>query len=317
MRFRKPVLPLFFASWFKAKESVARRKYDLQAAPDFLFQRTLLDSDRTDRTADQPMQPGIRLVSSTQLPYLRTKLETLVLSYAEFPALTIAADPSNSVTVCGNTRTDWSLRFCGRGEGNTEAEALNCLQEVSMTRIGSAVRLNAPDFNHRVRVSGKLIADGPADAPIIVHASFGAVEVRDMNGPIRVTATHGRATILGTTGQVYANGFVVDFAGSKGKVILSAEAEINLKLNTRFEGALLAWAQRPLRVLVPNRFLTPFQAIVNHPKDFLCRTDFCSKVTREKKGGLYVFTYAGDGATLPEQVHLRSEQATVVIDTAE
>jgi hypothetical protein len=105
------------------------------------------------------------------------------------------------------------------------------------------------------------------------------------------------------------------FAGSKGTVILSAEAEINLKLNTaRFEGTLTAWAQRPVRVLVPEASQTPFQAFVNRPQDFVCRTDFRSKVKQEKKGALYVFTYLGDGSTPPEQVHLRSEQATVVID---
>lgn len=44
------------------------------------------------------------------------------------------------------------------------------------------------------------------------------------------------------TGKVDATGFVVDFAGPKGMVILSAEAEINLKLNTaRFDSALPAW----------------------------------------------------------------------------
>ena len=137
-----------------------------------------------------------------------------------------------------------------------------------------------------------------------------------MTGPVRVTATHGRAKILHTTGQVDATGFVVDFAGSRGAVILSAEAEINLKINTaHFDGTLSAWAQRPVRMLVPRTFQTPFQAVVNRTQDFVCRTDFCSEVKQEKKNGLCVFTYAGDGSTPPEQVHLRSEQATVVIDT--
>lgn len=130
-----------------------------------------------------------------------------------------------------------------------------------------------------------------------------------------MAATHGRAKILDTTGKVDATGFVVDFAGSRGTVILSAEAEVNMKLNTvRFNGALSAWAQRSVRVLVPLEFQTPFQAFVNRPEDFVCRTDFCSKVKHEKRGGLYVFTYVGDGRTPPEQVHLRSEQAAVVID---
>jgi hypothetical protein len=160
-----------------------------------------------------------------------------------------------------------------------------------------------------------LIVQAPADAPITVHASFAPVEVRNMTGPVRVTAIHARAKILDATGNVDASGFVVDFAGSKGMVILSAEAEINLKLTTvKFQGTLTTWAQRSVRVLVPPAFQTPFQAIVNRPQDFVCRTEFSTAVKREKKGGLYVFTYAGDGSIPPDRVHLRSENATVVID---
>jgi hypothetical protein len=37
----------------------------------------------------------------------------------------------------------------------------------------------------------------------------------------------------------------------------------------------------------------------------------------ERNGGLYVFTYSGDGSTPPEDVHLRSEHAAVVVDTGQ
>jgi hypothetical protein len=116
---------------------------------------------------------------------------------------------------------------------------------------------------------------------------------------------------------VDAIAMLVDFAGSKGRVTLSAEAEINMKLPTvRFDGTLLAWAQQSVRTLVPPGFLTPFRAIVSRRRDFVCRTEFCSRVRQEKQGGLYYFTYDGDNSVAPEAVmHLRSEQATVVIDT--
>jgi hypothetical protein len=261
------------------------------------------------------MEPGVRVGVSPQAPYKRTRPETLTLSRADVPALTITADPSNLVEVSGNTRSDWSLRFCAQGEGNSEGEARERLQKLSLSQVGSVVSLNGAGLGHLVGTRSHLIVDAPADAPIVIHASFGAVEVRDMTGQVWVTAMHGRAKILDTTGKVDAIALVVDFAGSKGTVILSAEAEINLKLNTaRFEGTLTAWAQRPVRVLVPEASQTPFQAFVNRPQDFVCRTDFRSKVKQEKKGALYVFTYLGDGSTPPEQVHLRSEQATVVID---
>ncbi|MBA3914760.1 MAG: hypothetical protein H0X25_13130 [Acidobacteriales bacterium] len=96
---------------------------------------------------------------------------------------------------------------------------------------------------------------------------------------------------------------------------LSSETEINLKIRTpRFEGSLMAWAQGPVRVLVPRSFQTPFQAIVSRPQDFACRADICSKVTLEKQGSLCIFTYSGDGRTPPSALHFRSELQTLVID---
>jgi hypothetical protein len=138
-----------------------------------------------------------------------------------------------------------------------------------------------------------------------------------MTGPVRVAATHGRVTVLNTTGQVHVIAMVVDFAGSTGRITLSAEAQINMKLPTmRFDGTIAAWAQRSIRTLVPAGFVTPFRAIVSRRKDFVCRAEICSQVTREQKGDLYYFAYAGDHSFAPEAVmHLRSEDATVVIDT--
>jgi hypothetical protein len=317
MQSQKAGFPLFIASLFRAKRLGSLREYDQQAAPDFLFRKTSLDADFTDRTPNQPIKPGVHAVVRPRSPYQRVVTETLTLSRAEFPALTIVADPSNSVVLNGNNRAEWSLRFCNRGEGDTEAEALSGLQGRSMSRIGAVVNLNGPGLNCITGGTGKLIAEVPADAPIVVHTSFGAVEVSDVNGPLRVTATHGRAKLLGTTGKVDATGFVVDFEGSRGAILLSAEAEINLKLNSRFDGLLSAWAQRSVRALVPKTFLTPFQAVVSRPENFVCRTDFCPNITQEKKGGLYFFTYVGDGKTPPEHVGLRSEHATIVIDTAQ
>lgn len=263
------------------------------------------------------MQPGTRLVVAGQAPYLRTRLEDVTVSRTELPALTIVADPSEKVEITGSNREDWSLRFCAYGEGSSEDEASGRLQEVSLTRVGGTISLNGPAISRIVGAGGNLLLEAPPDAPITVHASFAPVEVRNMTGPVRVTAIHARAKVLNATGQVDATGFVVDFAGSQGRVILSAEAEINLKLTAAmFEGTLTAWAQGPVRVLVPPAFHTPFQAVVNRQEDFACRTGFSANVKPEKNGNLYVFTYPGDGSTLPKGVHLRSEHATVVIDTA-
>jgi hypothetical protein len=317
MRLRWPTSLASLGELLSARSSSkAQHKYNLQAAPEFLFEHRPVNSECADRTPGQSFQSENRLMVSGQHPYLRTRLERLSFSRTEVPALTITASPSEQVQISGENREDWSLRFCAYGGGNSEDEALNRLQEISLTRIGGTVSLNGPGIGSMPGAGGNLIAEAPADAPITVHASFAAVEVRNMTGPVRVTAMHARASLLNTTGKVDASGSSVDFAGNRGTVILSAEAEINLKLaDVRFQGTLTAWAQGPVRVLVPRAFQTPFQAFVNRPHDFVCRTEFSTSVKPEERG-LYVFTYPGDGNTPPTGVHLRSEHATVVIDNA-
>jgi len=304
--------------WFSGASSRARHEEDTQAAPEFLFQEARFAPPCEDRTPGQPLQPGIWLVASGQPPYRRVRREELAIPRTEVPALTIAANASQGVEISGDGREDWSLRFCAYGHGNSERAALDHLQEVSLVRAGATVFLNGPGVCGMAAAGSNLIVQAPADAPTTVHASFAAVSARNMSGPVRVAALHARATVLNTTGKVDAAAFVVDYAGSEGTVVLSAEAEINLKITApKFKGTLMAWAQLPVRVLVPAAFRTPFQAIVSRPEDFVCRTEFAANVKLERNGALYVFTYPGDGSTPPEDMHLRSEHGAVVIDTGE
>jgi len=258
------------------------------------------------------------LVGGHQLPYRLTRLDELRFSRSDVPALTVTADPANSVAVAGSERSDWSLRFCVQGDGESEHEARQRLDEISMVRSGATVALTAPHLLHKQPTRtgcGDLVVDAPADARVVIHVSYAAVQLRDVKGPVRIAATHGRATILDTSGQVDATAAVIDFSAACGHVTLSAEAEINMKLSaSRFEGTLLAWAQRCVRLRVPPGFTTPFRAIVSRRQDFVCRTEFASFVRHEKKGDLHYFTYDGDTVPPDAHVHLRSEQATVVID---
>jgi hypothetical protein len=289
---------------------------DLQAAAEFLFEQGPLDRPCEGRSPGQPLPAGARLVASGQPPYRRVRQEEFALSRTEVPALTITASRSQMVEVNGCGRGDWSLHFCAYGEGRSESEARDQLQAVSLVRRSGTVSLNGTGIHRARGAGGNLVVQAPDDAPTTVHASFAPVVVRNMIGPVRVTAIHARATLLNTRGEVEAAAFVVDFAASEGTVVLSAEAEINLKFTAvEFNGTLTAWAQFPVRVLVPAGFQTPFQAVVSRPQDFVCRTDFGGKVKHERNAKSYVFTYPGDGHTPPEHVHLRSEHAAIVIDT--
>jgi hypothetical protein len=302
---------------FSESSSKARRQQGVQAPPEFLFEPRSSEPACADRTPGEPvLRPEIRFGS--QAPYRRTRREDLVLPRTEVPALTITASPYQHVEIAGEGREDWFVRFCGCGEGNSEEEAHERLQQVSLRRSGATVSLEGPGVGRARGAISHLIVQAPAEAPVTVHASFTAVAVWNMTGPVRITAIKARATILNTTGKVDAAGFVVDFAGSEGTVILSAEAEINLKLTSpKFSGTLTACAQLPVRALVPLGFQTPFQVLVSRPQDFVCRTEFASDMKVQRNGSLYVYTYSGDGSTPPGDMSLRSEHATVVIDTGQ
>ena len=86
------------------------------------------------------------------------------------------------------------------GEGDSEAEARQFLDQVSMSRVGSLISLKAGE-RARTGGHGDLWAQVPRDAPLTVHI-IGAVEVQDLSGPVRISGARGRATILHTTGTV-------------------------------------------------------------------------------------------------------------------
>jgi hypothetical protein len=287
---------------------------DLRPAAEFLFERKPFLSVCADTTVNRGQYRG-RLVVGRQASSSLTRPEELTLSRVEVPALTITADPNSRIRITGGSRDHWFLRFCGRGDGNNEAEARDHLAQRSMARIGSTVSVNGPAPSDHPQTRASLAVDAPANAPIVVHVSHASIEVFDMVAPVRVTATQGRATILDTEGQVDASAFVVDFAGSSGRITLSAVAEINLKMNNpRFDGTLFASAQGPVRMLVPPGFMTPFEASVLCPENFVCRTNFNSQIKRDRKNTWYRFTYGGDSAGA-ELIHLYSEKRTIVVDT--
>ena len=290
---------------------------DLKPAAEFLFERRPFVSDCADTMPNQRQSRSGRfaVLVGRQAPFRLTRPEELVLSRLEIPALTITADPNTHIRITGGNRDDWFIRFCGRGDGDNEPEARDHLAQRSITRVGSTVSINGPAPSDHPEATASLELDAPADAPVVVHGSYAGIDIFDMVAAVRVTATHGRATILDTKGQVDADAFVLDFAGSSGRVNLSAVAEINLKMtNVRFEGRLFAWSQGPIRMLVPPGFITPFEALVTRPENFACRTEFRSQTKQDRKHSLYRFTYVGDGGAT-ELMHLYSEHRTVVIDT--
>lgn len=286
-----------------------------QAPPPFLFEDRPFQMNCADRPA--PLPPGthayVTVVISPQAAFARTHLDTVNVPLSEVPALTIAAEPTNWIQIAGANQDHWTMQFCAKGEGNTVDEANGYLKKISMQRTGSLLTLNNTDARGLTGGQGQFLLTAPAEAPVTVHSSA-AVEVHDMAGPVRISAL-GRAAILNTSGLVSASAMIVDFAGSQGSVALNASWDIDIGLTaTKFQGNLSANAQRNVRGFFPPGFQTPMEVVVNRPKDFVCRADFCSKLKKDRVNFLYRFSY-GDLANTTDHIAVRSESAQVIFDT--
>jgi hypothetical protein len=327
MQWRWPVLAACLVVLAVACAKNSQRNYETEAAPGFLFWEHPFHFDCTDRYPGKPLPPGVHsyVTVSPQIPYSYTRLNTLDLPRSQVPALTLATENGAfiRVSIQGGRQDDWKLQFCAQGEGNSEAEARGYLSTVAMNRTGSLVTLDGgrvgsigPGGPPGGR--GNLLVDAPADAPVTVDSSSGAIAVHDMDGPVRLTAPHARITILNTTGRVDASGGIVDFAGSNGAVMATATMEADIKITAqRFDGKVSAYAIREARVLVPKGFQTPMELTVRRAKDFICRADICKAMQSKKNGDWMVFTFAGDGGATTDHVSVQSESSTVVVDNPE
>jgi hypothetical protein len=314
------MVPIGLSAWLVAAKVLAAnraRDYEHEAAPEFLFEQRQMPFQCADRP--QPLPPGYKgpymtFSSPGVAPYARTRSETLDIPLVEAPSLTIASEPTSFIRISGEDRDSWDLKFCAMGEGDTEAEARQFLQRGSISRTGSLITLSGGQPG-RTGVRGDLWAQVPRDAPLTVH-TIGAIEVRDLNGPLRISAVGGRATILRTTGIVQAEGEIVDFAGARGRVMLNSYSEIDIKLTgPRFLGSLSAYGQREVRILVPPGFESPIEVMVDNKKDLVCRADFCSRMKLENHAGALVYKKLSDSSDAAlDRVWFRSDHSTVVID---
>jgi hypothetical protein len=247
-----------------------RREADRQPVPQFIFERGPIELQTRERiNGVEQFSPGTTpqtfLTVSGEAPYRLVRLERQAMPIAEMPRLTVISDPNTSIYVSGIPEADaWRVEFCAHGEGNTEEEAKERLARIHLERGEGVLRLCRPLststlFADSGMSGGELAATGPACAPVLIHASYCYVHVRDVSGPLHVSAAHGRVSLLDTSGEVDAVGFCIDLATAATRALLSVEGEVNLKLRPGFSGLVTASAQHRVSLRVPADFRTAFR----------------------------------------------------------
>ena len=120
MRLRWPAFLVSVSALFMSCASHAGREIEVQPVPEFVFERRPFQFDCADRRPGKATtnERGVRVSMGNEAPFLLTHAEKLTLWPRGVPALTITADPSHSIFIGGSGRSDWSIRFCGQGEGS-------------------------------------------------------------------------------------------------------------------------------------------------------------------------------------------------------
>ena len=235
-----------------------------------------------------------------------------------FPVSEISAPSfnvqSSLIAVNGSDGNAYNVRLCAEAGAPDQATAQALLEKIRLTRDGNTVRLMSPMASSReLRSSADLHVTAPRDAPISISGTYAALAVHDVNAPIKLTTTHARITVLGTTADVDAavkEFGIIDFSGSRGNVHLDAPTEINLNfIGQKFGGTLSARTGGVIRVLLPAGFASSLEADVTKDGNFLCRADICGNVKRNRISGRVVFSYGVGKA----QIHLESDTSAIVL----
>lgn len=241
--------------------------------------------------------------------------DQLSLPVKELSSLTVRPK-SASVWISGTQADVYSVDLCASAGKPGGANAQDLLDAIQLSRRGDTLSVAGPEKYDQERPSqAELRISAPRELPVTVDGTYSSVKVKDIAAPVTIRTTNARVLILRTSGRVNAEANeygVIDFAGDRGEVRLSAASEINLKFTAQaFDGTLSATAKQDVRVILPDGFSTPFQVEVRKASDFLCRAQLCNQLKRVLGKKTNVFQFGPGNPTLS----FASPGGRVIIDS--
>jgi hypothetical protein len=309
MKLRLPATLLTLFGFAFGTQS-SQREAELQPASSFIFRWSPV---RTD--CDPIPTKGFYVKAVRNTPVNLQRLDQLHFSSDDAPELRVTAE-SALIEIDGSSSDTYSVQLCASAGAATEADAKSTLDAIKLSRDGDMLTVVSPSGNATRRSMAHVRVRAPADHPVNITGTYTAMAVHGIHAPVKLSTTHARISVLDSSADVDANAGefgIVDFSGYRGNVRLTSATDINVQLTRpTFEGRLHATADRPLRVLLPSGFASPFEAVVNRRDEFVCRADLCSRITSVRKDGRFVFKY-GDGDAVLSFV---STHGPVVLDTA-
>jgi hypothetical protein len=188
-------------------------------------------------------------------------VDTFTMTRAEASVIELNGDGA-SIHVRGWDRPNYSVETCKVAVAETSAEADRMAKAISVSHAGGKLSFSGPPASDSGQWTAVFLIHAPKDAGVDLETRNSPIDVREMNGAVKVRASNGPLSIrdCGGTVEAHTTNGPISFAGERGEVHLNAKnGPISLKLaSDSWNGSALEarTINGPLSVSVPENFRT-------------------------------------------------------------
>jgi DUF4097 and DUF4098 domain-containing protein YvlB len=218
----------------------------------------------------------------------------------------------SSIRVVGWDHADYSVETCKIGVGETRAEADRMARGISVSHTAGRIAFNGPatDSNDWMAY---FIVHAPRDASLDLETKNGPIEVRGVNGNVKLRATNGPIAVAECGGNVeaHAQNGPISYSGDRGEVHLNAQnGPISIKLGAEsWNGSQLEarTINGPLAVSMPENFRTGMRLETSGNAPISCTAGPCRNAWRDGR----TMQFNGNSDT----IRLSTENGPVAVRT--
>jgi hypothetical protein len=244
--------------------------------------------------------------------------QTFALSKGEAPLLEINVGERGQVHVLAWDHADYAIETCKVALADTRPEADAIVRAVSVGHTAGTVTFNGPttDTGEWMVV---FFVKAPKDAALNLEAKNGPMDVKGVNGSVKMRSTNGPVAVSDCGGNVdvqSTNGPIA-FRGERGDVRLIAQngpIAVNFSADT-WNGSLLEarTTNGPLAVHMPENFRSAMRLETGGHSPISCQAAQCRNAwTDMSKGGR---TLQMNGAN--EVVRLATQNGPVAVQSGD
>ena len=238
--------------------------------------------------------------------------ESFTMSKGEAPILELNAVDRGNIRVVGWDHADYSVEACKIGVGESRSEADQMARGISVSHAAGRINFNGPatDSNDWMAY---FIVHAPRDASLNLETKNGPIEVRGINGTVKLRATNGPIAIAECAGNVdaHAQNGPISFAGDRGEIHLNAQnGPISVKLASEsWNGSQLEarTINGPLAVSMPENFRSAMRLETSGHAPISCSAAPCRNAWRDRR----TMQMNGSG----EAIRLSTENGPVAVHT--